>query len=156
LPVEQNLLNGLLVVDKPGRTLPAAQPPAAQTPAIQTPAARQEAAERLWTSHDVVARVRRLSGQRRIGHTGTLDPLASGVLVLCLGTATRLVEYYQGETKRYYAEVVLGTATDTYDAEGDSIASAPVPPLTPAGIEAALATLRGEVWQEPPAYSAIK
>jgi tRNA pseudouridine55 synthase len=146
LPVEQNLLNGLLVIDKPGRILPPAQPPAAQ----------RTGAERLWTSHDVVARVRRISGQRRIGHTGTLDPMASGVLVLCLGAATRLVEYYQGETKRYYAEVVLGAATDTYDAEGSIVAAAPVPPLTPERLAAALATLTGEVWQEPPAYSAIK
>jgi tRNA pseudouridine55 synthase len=146
LPVEQNLLSGLLVVDKPGRTAPAAQSPAAQGPG----------AERLWTSHDVVARVRRISGQRRIGHTGTLDPAASGVLLLCLGAATRLVEYYQGETKRYYAEVVLGAATDTYDAEGSITATAAVPPLTAEHIEAALRTLRGEIWQEPPAYSAIK
>jgi tRNA pseudouridine55 synthase len=144
-------LSGLLVVDKPGRTLPPVQPSAAQAVASQ-----KLGPERLWTSHDVVARVRGVSGQRRIGHTGTLDPMASGVLVLCLGTATRLVEYYQGETKRYYAEVVLGTATDTYDAEGDIVATARVPLLTLADIEAALATLRGEVWQEPPAYSAIK
>lgn len=141
MPVEQNLLHGLLVVDKPGRPLPTEQPLAAQ---------------RLWTSHDIVARVRRLSGQRRIGHTGTLDPMASGVLVLCLGVATRLVEYYQGEAKQYDAEVVLGAATDTYDAEGRVVAQAPVPPLRPATIEAALERWRGEVWQEPPAYSAIK
>src|SRR5919106_1419489 len=92
-----NDLNGLLVVDKPG--FDPSQP-----------------AARLWTSHDVVARVRRLSGQRRIGHTGTLDPMASGVLILCLGQATRLVEYYQGHDKRYRALVALGIATDTYDA----------------------------------------
>ena len=151
MPVEQNPLNGLLVVDKPGRTLPA--DPSAAAPVSSAPAA---AGQRLWTSHDVVARVRRLSGQRRIGHTGTLDPLASGVLVLCLGTATRLVEYYQGEAKRYYAEIMLGAATDTYDAEGRVTATAPVPPLTPAAVETALAALRGEQWQEPPAYSAIK
>lgn len=151
MPVEQNPLNGLLVVDKPGRTLPIVQPAAA--PVSPAPAA---GGQRLWTSHDVVARVRRLSGQRRIGHTGTLDPLASGVLVLCLGAATRLVEYYQGEAKRYYAEIVLGAATDTYDAEGQVAATAPVPALTPAAIEAALRTLSGEQWQEPPAYSAIK
>lgn len=141
MPVEQNLLHGLLVVDKPGRLLPAVQPPTDQ---------------RLWTSHDIVARVRRLSGQQRIGHTGTLDPMASGVLVLCLGLATRLVEYYQGEAKHYYAEVVLGAATDTYDTVGAVVAQAPVPLLTPSLVEAALEPLRGEVWQEPPAYSAIK
>ncbi|RIK56424.1 MAG: pseudouridine synthase, partial [Chloroflexi bacterium] len=87
-------------------------------------------AARLLTSHDVVQRVRRWGGQRRIGHTGTLDPMASGVLVLCLGQATRLVEYYQGHDKTYSAEIVLGTATDTYDRTGQVIASAPPPPLT--------------------------
>jgi tRNA pseudouridine55 synthase len=120
------------------------------------PAMPMPSTERLWTSHDVVARVRRLSGQRRIGHTGTLDPMASGVLVLCLGLATRLVEYYQGEDKHYYAEVVLGCATDTYDAEGTVTATAPVPELTPSAIERALGGFRGQVWQTPPAYSAIK
>jgi tRNA pseudouridine55 synthase len=100
--------------------------------------------------------VRRLSDQRRIGHTGTLDPLASGVLVLCLGLATRLVEYYQGEEKQYAAEILLGCATDTYDVEGAVTARAPVPPLTPGAIEAALGGFRGEVLQTPPAFSAIK
>lgn len=146
MPSEQNGLNGLLVVDKPGRVSGPRRSPTDPAPEAQ----------RLWTSHDVVARVRRLSGQRRIGHTGTLDPMASGVLVLCLGTATRLVEYYQGETKRYYAEVVLGAATDTYDAEGSVVATAPVPPLTEERVELALASLRGEGWQTPPAFSAIK
>lgn len=130
-------LNGLLVVDKPGLD---------ETP----PGAR------LLTSHDVVQRVRRWSGQRRIGHTGTLDPLASGVLVLCLGQATRLVEYYQGHAKRYEAEVRLGVATDTYDATGTVVAQASPPPLDESAIETALATLRGEQLQTPPAYSAIK
>jgi tRNA pseudouridine55 synthase len=142
LLVEPNLLDGLLVIDKPGK------PGRSTTPGPST--------ERLWTSHDVVARVRRLSGQRRIGHTGTLDPMASGVLVLCLGIATRLVEYYQGEDKRYYAEVVLGYATDTYDAEGALVETVPVPPLAREDVEHALAHFRGEVWQIPPAYSAIK
>ena len=104
----------------------------------------------------MVARVRRLSDQRRIGHTGTLDPIASGVLVLCLGVATRLVEYYQGEDKRYYAEVNLGYATDTYDAEGEIVERVPVPALTPEEVEHALAQYRGQIWQTPPAYSAIK
>jgi tRNA pseudouridine55 synthase len=100
--------------------------------------------------------VRRLSDQRRIGHTGTLDPMASGVLVLCLGLATRLVEYYQGEEKQYAAEVLLGCATDTYDVEGAVTARAPVPALTPGAIEAALGRFRGEVLQAPPVFSAIK
>jgi tRNA pseudouridine55 synthase len=130
-------LHGLLLVDKPGRD--PAQPDA-----------------RLYTSHDVVARVRRWSGQRRIGHTGTLDPMASGLLVLCLGQATRLVEYYQGHEKRYTAQVALGTATDSYDAEGEVSATAPVPRLTEAQIEAALARFRGPIQQLPPVYSALK
>src|SRR6476646_6706029 len=82
-----------------------------------------------WTSHDVVARVRRLAGQRRIGHTGTLDPMATGLLVLCLGRATGLVEYLAGHDKAYIGEIVLGAATDTDDAEGEVVAEAPVPQL---------------------------
>jgi tRNA pseudouridine55 synthase len=111
---------------------------------------------RLWTSHDVVARVRRLSGQRRIGHTGTLDPMASGLLLLCLGQATRLVEYYQGHDKRYRAVVALGSATDSYDAIGKVTAQAAVSALTLAQIEAALARFRGEIQQTPPVFSALK
>ena len=130
-------LHGLLIVDKAGYD--PAQPDA-----------------RLWTSHDVVARVRRLSGQRRIGHTGTLDPLASGLLVLCLGQATRLVEYYQGHDKRYEAVVTLGSATDTYDAVGETVAEAPVPTLSDDQVEAALANFRGDIAQKPPIYSALK
>lgn len=133
-------LHGLLVVDKPG--LPGTQP--------------FDPTQRLLTSHDVVQRIRRWSGQRRIGHTGTLDPLASGVLVLCLGQATRLVEYFQGHDKTYSAEIVLGTATDTYDRTGCVVASAPVPLLTEQKIELALERLRGDVMQTPPIYSALK
>ncbi len=145
MPLEPSILDGLLVVDKPGKP---GEPGMSTSPG--------SFAERLWTSHDVVARVRRLSGQRRIGHTGTLDPMASGVLVLCLGIATRLVEYYQGEDKRYYAEVMLGYATDTYDAEGTVTNTAPVPPLSEQDVERALTQFRGEILQTPPAYSAIK
>src|SRR5690242_162444 len=83
-----------------------------------------------WTSHDVVARARRLTGQRRIGHTGTLDPLATGLLVLCLGNATRLVEYMAAHDKRYQGEVMLGVTTDTDDADGTVIATSPAPPLS--------------------------
>jgi tRNA pseudouridine55 synthase len=132
-----DLLNGLLLVDKAGFDL-------------DNPTAR------LWTSHDVVARVRRLSGQRRIGHTGTLDPMASGLLILCLGQATRLVEYYQGHDKRYQAVVALGSATDSYDALGQIIAEAPVPALSETEIETALARFRGDSMQTPPIYSALK
>jgi tRNA pseudouridine55 synthase len=100
--------------------------------------------------------VRRWSRQRRIGHTGTLDPLASGVLVLCLGQATRLVEYYQGHAKQYYAEIILGAATDTYDALGTVTASSPIPTLNQQQIDDLLHQFRGNVLQSPPAYSALK
>lgn len=132
--------HGILIVDKPGRR--------SERSADEHPA--------LLTSHDVVQKVRRWSHQRRIGHTGTLDPMASGVLVLCLGHATRLVEYYQGHAKQYYAEVCLGVTTDTYDAEGAITATAPVPPLNLQQIDAVLRQFRGDVLQSPPAYSALK
>ncbi len=110
----------------------------------------------LPTSHDIVQRVRRWSGQRRIGHTGTLDPMASGLLVLCLGVATRLVEYYQGHEKKYEAQVTLGRATDTYDAIGRTVALGPIPSLTAANVEEALDAFRGQIMQQPPVYSALK
>ncbi|MBV7332791.1 tRNA pseudouridine(55) synthase TruB [Chloroflexi bacterium TSY] len=110
----------------------------------------------LPTSHDIVQMVRRWSQQRRIGHTGTLDPMASGVLVLCLGKATRLVEYYQGHAKQYYAEIVLGKATDTYDAVGTVTEQITTPRLNSEQLDAALSKFRGHVWQIPPLYSALK
>ncbi|MBI3958316.1 MAG: tRNA pseudouridine(55) synthase TruB [Chloroflexi bacterium] len=133
-------MDGLLVIDKPGlgRELPRA------------------AGVDLSTSHDVVQRVRRCSRQRRIGHTGTLDPMASGVLVLCLGVATRLVEYYQGHDKVYTACVTLGATTDTYDALGEIIARRPVSSLKADAVEDVLARFRGEIAQRPPVYSALK
>lgn len=109
-----------------------------------------------WTSHDVVARVRRLSGQRRVGHAGTLDPLAEGVLPVLLGRATRLADVVGEGPKRYAAEVRLGSATDTDDAEGTEIARAPVPPLDRTAIEQVLPRFRGTIQQVPPAYSAVK
>ena len=107
------------------------------------------------TSHDVVARVRRLTHQRRVGHAGTLDPAASGVLPICLGQATRVAEYLSESGKRYRATVVLGAVTDTYDAEGDVIRTAPVH-VTREEAQAALAAFRGPQMQLPPLYSAIK
>lgn len=109
------------------------------------------------TSHDVVARVRRVLRTRRIGHTGTLDPLATGVLPLVVGRATRLASFYSGAVKAYVAGVRLGAATATYDAA--SLAG-PVP-AAPAGIDAlaverALDLFRGPQLQQPPAYSAKK
>lgn len=108
------------------------------------------------TSHDVVARVRRITGERKAGHTGTLDPAATGVLPVCLGAATKVIEYLQDSSKTYYAEVVLGVATDTDDLEGRIVAEAPVPALGEAELDGALERFRGEIEQVPPMYAAIK
>jgi tRNA pseudouridine55 synthase len=107
-----------------------------------------------WTSHDVVAKVRKLAGQKRVGHAGTLDPLAEGVLPVLLGRATRLAEAIQAGEKRYQAWVTLGVATTTDDAEGEITARHPVPPLT--DVESILGQFAGTIWQVPPVYSAIK
>jgi tRNA pseudouridine55 synthase len=109
------------------------------------------------TSHDVVARMRRVLGERRIGHTGTLDPAASGVLPLVLGRATRLARFLSAGDKRYEAVVRFGVATDTYDVEGTPIGKARSG-VTPArdAIEAALVAFRGTFVQQPPPYSAKK
>jgi tRNA pseudouridine55 synthase len=109
------------------------------------------------TSHDVVARMRRVLGERRIGHTGTLDPNASGVLPLVIGRATRLAKFLSGANKTYEAVVHFGVATDTYDAEGAPIGAAWAgPPPAREDIERALAGFRGTFMQQPPAYSAKK
>ena len=108
------------------------------------------------TSHDVVARVRRLAGMRRVGHSGTLDPAATGVLVVCLGKATRLVEYLVGRKKIYRGTVTLGQETTTYDAEGEIVSEKPVPELTREMIDTALESFRGDILQVPPMVSAIK
>ncbi|MDE3156183.1 MAG: tRNA pseudouridine(55) synthase TruB [Acidobacteriota bacterium] len=112
------------------------------------------------TSHDVVARMRRALGERRIGHTGTLDPAATGVLPLVVGRATRLAQFLTSATKEYRASVRLGWATDTYDATGQPVdPPAPgVPPVavTPAQVEAALEGFRGTYDQPPPPFSAKK
>jgi tRNA pseudouridine55 synthase len=108
------------------------------------------------TSHDVVARVRRVARQKRVGHAGTLDPAATGVLVLGLGNATRLIEYVQDSTsKRYLATVHLGITTTTDDAEGQVLATSALPPLDIAAIEQALQPFRGQIAQAPPMYSAL-
>ncbi len=108
------------------------------------------------TSHDVVAKVRRGTGVKRVGHAGTLDPMATGVLILCIGAATRLSEYVMDSTKVYEATVRLGVETDTYDAEGSIVATADTSPITRADVESALTHFQGEVQQIPPMYSAIK
>jgi len=107
------------------------------------------------TSHDVVDHVRRLTGVRRVGHAGTLDPLAAGVLLVCIGRATRVAEYLMAGHKVYRARVRLGISTDTYDAEGMITSEAPVE-VDRAQVEAALSSFRGVIAQVPPVYSAIK
>ncbi|MDP9207852.1 MAG: tRNA pseudouridine(55) synthase TruB, partial [Actinomycetota bacterium] len=108
------------------------------------------------TSHDVVARVRRLAGQRRVGHGGTLDPPATGVLVLALGRATRLLPFLPTEPKRYLAEVAFGAATDTLDAAGTVTGTAAADRVDEPGLRAALAGFLGPQEQVPPMVSAIK
>ena len=108
------------------------------------------------TSHDVVEVVRRKLGIRRVGHTGTLDPLAEGLLVLLVGSATKHQRTLQSHDKTYEATLRLGTQTDTADAEGAPVRQAPVPPLDRARIESVLHGLTGRISQTPPAYSAVK
>ncbi len=110
------------------------------------------------TSHDVVTTVRRASGEGRVGHAGTLDPMATGLLVVLIGPATRLAPYLTSAAKSYDARIVFGTATDTDDSDGHPSATCPVPAsLTdPRIAEEHLCALRGEHEQLPPAYSAVK
>jgi len=121
-------MNGVLVIDKPAGP----------------------------TSHDVVARVRRALGTRRIGHTGTLDPLATGVLPLVIGTATRLASLLSGGEKEYIAGIRLGLATETYDATGRDAVPPPPRGVTVGDVERAIENFRGTFDQVPPAYSAKK
>ena len=107
------------------------------------------------TSHDVVDRVRQLSGQRRAGHAGTLDPSATGVLVVCLGQATRVAEYLMASDKVYQAQICLGMSTDTHDAEGQVTAIAEVD-VGEEEVRKALACFVGSIQQVPPMYSALK
>jgi len=107
------------------------------------------------TSHNIVTLVRRGTGVRKVGHAGTLDPRASGVLILCLGPATRLSEYLSTSSKRYEAVVRFGTATQTYDAEGPVLRQTEAVP-TLEEIQAVLPEFRGEIEQVPPPFSAIK
>jgi tRNA pseudouridine55 synthase len=107
------------------------------------------------TSHDVVALIRRLAATKRVGHGGTLDPFAGGVLPIFLGHATRVVEYHLGDTKRYHATVCFGGSSTTDDLEGEITPSDGGAPTREA-VEAALAAMVGPISQRPPAYSAIK
>jgi tRNA pseudouridine55 synthase len=120
--------SGLVIVDKPGG----------------------------MTSHDVVARVRRLAGTRKVGHAGTLDPMATGVLVVGVEKATRLLGYLALTEKEYAATIRLGQTTSTDDAEGEITGGAPAAGLTGEAIATAVAGLTGEILQVPPTVSAIK
>lgn len=121
-------MNGLLVIDKP--------------PSL--------------TSHDVVARLRRITGERSIGHLGTLDPMATGVLPLLLGRFTRLAQYFSSAEKSYTGTIRFGFSTDTYDAEGQPTSPSVEPELTLAEVCAAASGFQGETQQLPPPFSAKK
>lgn len=121
-------MNGVLVIDKPAG----------------------------MTSHDVVNRVRRLLGERSVGHLGTLDPMATGVLPLVLGRLTRLAQFYTGSDKTYEGEIRFGFATDTYDAEGEPTTTACDPQVSAEQLESIAAGFRGVIQQVPPAFSAKK
>ncbi len=108
-----------------------------------------------WTSFDVVARARKLLGTKRIGHTGTLDPLATGVLVLLTNESTKLVPYLEIADKDYLGFISLGASTPTLDAEGPILEQKPVPEFNPAHLEQVLQQFRGQLMQLPPDYSAI-
>ncbi len=108
-----------------------------------------------WTSHDVVAKVRAVTGQRKVGHAGTLDPMATGLLVLGLGRATRLLRFVQAGVKEYVARVMFGVATDSLDADGAVLSRAPMP-FGPEDLEQVMERFVGTVLQEPPMVSARK
>jgi len=108
------------------------------------------------TSHDVVARCRRLLGERRIGHAGTLDPMATGLLVMAVGPSTRLLRFAQAQTKRYTGTVRWGVATDSLDADGTVVATQEVRDLSASEVATAAAAMEGEQLQTPPMVSALK
>jgi len=108
------------------------------------------------TSHDVVNRLRRLANTRKVGHLGTLDPMATGVLPLVLGRATRLAQFFSSDEKTYDATVQFGWATDTYDRQGTPTSEAVAPHFTRAELEAVLERFRGTILQTPPPFSAKK
>jgi len=127
-PASVDQVNGLVVVDK----------------------------EAGWTSHDVVARCRRIFGQKRVGHAGTLDPDATGVLLVGLGRSTRLMRFLTALPKTYEAEVVLGTATSTLDSSGDVTGTWDMEDVSLADVRGAALALTGEIEQVPPMVSALK
>jgi tRNA pseudouridine55 synthase len=108
------------------------------------------------TSYSVVAAVKRLTGERHAGHAGTLDPEATGVLPVCLGQATRIIEFFTDTTKTYHAIIELGIATDTYDGSGRVTYHGDFSKVDRTGLESALESFRGTIRQTPPMYSAVK
>ena len=108
------------------------------------------------TSHDVVARIRKLAKQRKVGHAGTLDPMATGVLLVCLGRATRVIEYMVPHRKQYQATIQFGVTTDTLDADGQIIAQQDPSALTETQLRQILPAFLGNIQQRPPVYAAIK
>lgn len=108
------------------------------------------------TSHDVVYRLRRKLSMKKIGHAGTLDPMATGLLVMLIGKATRISQYLMSVDKAYEGEATLGVVTDSQDAEGEVLTSIPVPPLTEAQVRDAMKGFLGDQYQTPPMHSAIK
>jgi tRNA pseudouridine55 synthase len=108
------------------------------------------------SSFNIVAQVRRLSDEKRVGHTGTLDPSATGVLPVCLGKGTRVVEFMVNDTKTYLAEIELGTTTDTYDSSGNVVNQEDISTIDRDKLDIALEAFRGKIHQIPPMYSSIK
>lgn len=108
------------------------------------------------TSHDVISRLRRIFGQKRIGHAGTLDPEATGLLVVAVGNVTKLLSYFQEKSKTYFGEVVFGVETDSYDSSGNVLWERDVNELDLEKLSRAVASLTGDVRQLPPIVSAIK
>lgn len=108
------------------------------------------------TSHDVVYRLRRKLSMKKIGHAGTLDPMATGLLVMLIGKATRISQYLMSVDKAYEGEATLGIVTDSQDAEGEMMETRPVPELTEAQVREVMKTFMGDQYQTPPMHSAIK
>ena len=108
------------------------------------------------TSHDVVARLRRKLNMKRIGHAGTLDPMATGLMIVLIGKATKISQYLISLDKEYEGTIELGKVTDSQDADGEVLETKPVPPFTEAEIRAAMAGFLGDQYQMPPMFSAIK
>ena len=108
------------------------------------------------TSHDVVNKIRKIFNTKKVGHTGTLDPDATGVLVVCINEATKLVQFLEADSKWYIAEVLVGRSTDTFDKSGNTIKEVPVLKLSNEEVDECLSTFKGKISQIPPMYSAIK